>query len=54
MTKRNEDREERIRREIIVDAYRQDEQAMVWKIYLEETMNFPLRHAESRSVRYHR
>lgn len=38
---RDEDREERIKMEIIVDAYTQDEQAMGWKIYLEETMDVP-------------
>jgi hypothetical protein len=38
---RDEEREERIKMEIIVDAYTQDEQAMGWKIYLEETMDVP-------------
>lgn len=41
MTKRVEEREERIRNEIIVDAYTREEQAVGWKIYLEETMDFP-------------
>jgi hypothetical protein len=41
MTARDEEREERIKMEIIVDAYTQDEQAMGWHIYLEETMDFP-------------
>ncbi|WP_407045770.1 calcium-binding protein [Haloarcula laminariae] len=27
--------------EIIVDAYTQDEQAMGWQVYLEETIDFP-------------
>mgnify|MGYP002762755400 CR=1 FL=1 len=38
---RNEEREERIKMEITVDAYTQDERAVGWKIYLEETMTFP-------------
>lgn len=41
MVERDEEREERIKMEIIVDAYTQDEQAMGWHIYLEETMDFP-------------
>jgi len=41
MTERDEEREERIKMEIIVDAYTKDEQAMGWHIYLEETMDFP-------------
>jgi len=41
MTERDEERDERIEMEIIVDAYTQDEQAMGWHIYLEETMEFP-------------
>jgi Calcium binding protein from Anabaena CcbP. len=41
MTKRDEEREERIEMEIIVDAYTQDEQAMGWHIYLAETMDVP-------------
>ena len=41
MTERDEEREERIKMEIIVDAYTQDEQAMGWKIYLEETIDVP-------------
>jgi len=41
MTERDEEREERIKMEIIVDAYTQDEQAMGWHIYLEETMDVP-------------
>ena len=41
MSERDEEREERIKMEIIVDAYTEDEQAMGWHIYLEETMEFP-------------
>lgn len=41
MTGRDRKRDERIEMEIIVDAYTQDEQAMGWHIYLEETMDFP-------------
>jgi hypothetical protein len=41
VTERDEKREERIEMEIIVDAYSQDEQAMGWHIYLDETMDFP-------------
>ncbi len=40
-SEKDEEREERIKMEITVDAYTQDEQAMGWKIYLEETMDFP-------------
>ena len=39
MTERDEEREERIKMEIIVDAYTQDEPAMGWHIYLEDTMD---------------
>jgi hypothetical protein len=41
MGDRDEEREERIKMEIVVDAYTDDEQAMGWHIYLEETMEFP-------------
>jgi len=41
MTELDKEREERIKMRIIVDAYTQDEQAMGWHIYLEETMDFP-------------
>ena len=41
MVDRDEEREERIEMEIIVDAYTQDEQAVGWITYLEETMDFP-------------
>ncbi|MFP4627066.1 MAG: calcium-binding protein [Natronomonas sp.] len=40
-TGKDEERKNRIEMEIIVDAYTQDEQAMGWKIYLEETMDVP-------------
>ena len=40
-TKRDENREERIRMEIIVDAYGSEEQALGWYYYLEEKLNFP-------------
>lgn len=40
-TERDEERDERITMKIIVDAYTQAEQAMGWKIYLEETMDVP-------------
>jgi len=45
MTKRplEEDREERIRNEIVVDAYGPEEQAMGWYAYLEGTLEFPFR-----------
>ncbi len=38
---RDEEREERIRMEIIVDAYGPEEQAMGWYYYLEEQLQFP-------------
>src|SRR5437763_6384835 len=38
-----EDREERIRNEIVVDAYGSEEQAMGWYAYLEGTLEFPFR-----------
>lgn len=37
----DEERDKRIEKEIIVDAYTREEQAIGWKIYLEETMDFP-------------
>jgi len=45
MTKRprEEDREERIRNEIVVDAYGPEEQAMGWYTHLEGTLEFPFR-----------
>ena len=39
--KRDPDREERIRMEIIVDAYGPEEQSMGWYYYLQDTMQFP-------------
>ena len=39
--KLNKDREERIVREIVVDAYGREEQAMGWYYYLEEKLQFP-------------
>lgn len=49
---RDENREERIKMDIIVDAYTQDEQAMGWHIYLDETLEFPFeaRCIEERAV----
>lgn len=43
MTTRDEERDKRIKMEIIVDAYTREEQAMGWNIYLEETMDFPFK-----------
>lgn len=37
----DEEREERIHREIIADAYGPEEQAMGWYYYLEEHLQFP-------------
>jgi len=37
----NEEREKRIRREIVVDAYTPEEQVMGWYAYLEDVMDFP-------------
>ena len=39
--KRDETREERILMEIVVDAYNEQERAMGWYCYLEDTLNFP-------------
>jgi Calcium binding len=41
--KRDEAREQRIAMEIVVDAYDEEEQAMGWCAYLEETLNTPFR-----------
>ena len=41
MTERDEKRDERIEMGIIIDAYTQDEQAMRWHIYLDETIDVP-------------
>lgn len=38
---KDEDREERIKMEIVVDAYNRHERAIGWYIYLEDTMRFP-------------
>jgi len=45
MTKRprEEDREGRIRDEIVVDAYGAEEQAMGWYAYLDDMLEFPFR-----------
>lgn len=42
-SKRDEAREERIAMEIIVDVYDEEEQAMGWCAYLEETLEMPFR-----------
>lgn len=39
---RGEERDERIRTEVIVDAYTAEEQALGWYYYLERRMSFPL------------
>ena len=38
---RDEDREERIHMEIVVDAYGEEERAMGWFYYLQDTLQFP-------------
>ena len=38
---KDEERDERIRMEIIVDAHDSEEQAMGWYYYLEENLQFP-------------
>ena len=40
-TEKDEEREERIKMEIIVDTYSPEEQAMGWYAYLDDTMDFP-------------
>jgi Calcium binding len=40
---KDEEREERIRMEIIVDAHDSEERAMGWYYYLEENLQFPFR-----------
>jgi hypothetical protein len=40
---KDEAREQRIRDEIVVDAYGPEEQAMGWYYYLEEKLTFPFR-----------
>lgn len=37
----NDERDERIRYEVLVDAYTTDEQAIAWQYYLERKMAFP-------------
>lgn len=37
----DEEREERIKTRIIVDAYTREEQAMGWDAYLDDTLDFP-------------
>ncbi len=39
---RDEEREERIRMEIVVDAYGPEEQASSWYVYLQEQLQFPI------------
>ncbi|MGO9471678.1 MAG: calcium-binding protein [Isosphaeraceae bacterium] len=39
--KRDEEREERIEMEIVVDAHDEEERAMGWHCYLEDTLHFP-------------
>lgn len=40
-TKKNAEREHRIREEIVVDAYGPEEQAMGWYYYLQDNLGFP-------------
>jgi hypothetical protein len=40
---RDENREHRIEMEIIVDAYDEEEQAMGWYYYLDNTLNVPFK-----------
>lgn len=40
-TERDEERDERIKMEIIVDAYTPEEQAVGWHAYLDTTLDFP-------------
>lgn len=40
---KDEKRDERIRMEVIVDAYTPEEQALGWYYYLERKMHFPVR-----------
>lgn len=49
---RDEEREERIKMEIVVDAYDRHERAIGWYIYLEDTISFPFeaRCTEKREV----
>jgi hypothetical protein len=45
---RDEERDNRIRDEVIVDAYDEEEQAMGWYYYLAESMSYPF---EARCIR---
>ena len=49
---KNEERDERIRNEIIVDAYTADEMAISWCYYLERKLSFPFqaRCTEERTI----
>ncbi|MFB6300585.1 MAG: calcium-binding protein [Halobacteriales archaeon] len=38
---KDEEREERIKMDIVVDAYNQEERAIGWYTYLEDTIRFP-------------
>ena len=40
--KHDETREERISMEIVVDAHGEEERAMVWYCYLEDSLSFPV------------
>lgn len=40
-TETDEERDKRIKGEIIVDTYNADEQAMGWYAYLDDTLDFP-------------
>ena len=42
-TKEDKEREERIAMEIVVDAYDEEERAMGWYYYLDDTLGFPFR-----------
>jgi len=48
---RNEERENRIRNEVIVDAYDAEEQAMGWYYYLADTITFPFQAKCIREIR---
>ena len=41
--KRNAKRDRRIEREILVETYSAEDDAMAWYNYLEETLHFPFR-----------
>ncbi len=42
-TEKNEAREERIEMEIVVDAYGEEERAMGWYCFLQDTLQFPFK-----------